>query len=207
MFYTASYLSLSELTAHTILDLGLIVLNLALSTTTVILFTECCWRTILTFLIHCRCLSFIFSLIYMFLMRFDIILLNNICMYVCRPAQVRHRHLYLPCSEWDRRDGSWSGSGCRNSDKPGRHIPSDSRAVDVPRISFQAVGDGCYGLECAVVVATELNARSVAGVCIHRGVLQPRYWRGLSSHHHHHYDIIFVIIIIIFSCHWSFSSL
>ena len=67
MFYTVSYLSLSELTTHTILDLGLIILNLALSTTTVILFTECCWRTILTFLIHCKCLSIIFSLIHMFL--------------------------------------------------------------------------------------------------------------------------------------------
>jgi len=32
MFYTASYLSLSELTTHTILDLGLIILNLALNT-------------------------------------------------------------------------------------------------------------------------------------------------------------------------------
>jgi len=38
-----------ELTTHTILDLGLIILNSALSTTTVILFTECCLRTILTF--------------------------------------------------------------------------------------------------------------------------------------------------------------
>jgi len=64
MFYTVSYLSLSKLTTHTILDLGLIVLNLALSTTTVILFTECCLQTILTFLSHCKCSSFIFSLIY-----------------------------------------------------------------------------------------------------------------------------------------------
>ena len=56
MFYTVSYLSLSELTTHTILDLGrLIILNLALSTTTVILFTECCLQTILTFLSHCKC--------------------------------------------------------------------------------------------------------------------------------------------------------
>ena len=57
---------LSELITHTILDLGLIVLNLALSTTTVILFTECCLQTVLTFLCHCKCPSFIFSLIYMF---------------------------------------------------------------------------------------------------------------------------------------------
>ena len=39
MFYTVSYLS--ELTTHTIVDLGMVILNLALSTMTVILFTEC----------------------------------------------------------------------------------------------------------------------------------------------------------------------
>ena len=58
MFYTVSYLSLSELTTHTILDLGLVILNLAVSTTTVILFTECCLQTILTFLSHLKCYIF-----------------------------------------------------------------------------------------------------------------------------------------------------
>jgi len=66
MFYTVSYLS--KLTTHTILDLGLIIFNLALSMTTVILFIECYLRlrTILTFLIHCKFSYFIFSVIYMF---------------------------------------------------------------------------------------------------------------------------------------------
>ena len=43
---------------------GLIILNLALSTMTVILFTECCLQTILTFLTHCKCSCFIFIQIY-----------------------------------------------------------------------------------------------------------------------------------------------
>jgi len=70
-FYTVSYLSELTRPTYTILDLGVIILNLALSMTTVILFTECCLRTTLTFPIHCKCSSFYF-LSSTFLMRFYI---------------------------------------------------------------------------------------------------------------------------------------
>jgi len=67
---------------HVQLAVAILLVNLALSTTTIILFTECCLRTILTFLSHSR-LNVIFSL--STYTCFDAVchhFLNNICIYV-----------------------------------------------------------------------------------------------------------------------------
>jgi len=109
------------------------------------------------------------------------LLLYNLSAVCCRSAAVRHGHLHMQGSQWDRGDVVECRTHSRSSLQPFHYISPNPRAIHISRSAVQADPDRHHCYECTVDVARQHQYWGVACPLVRRRVFQPRHWRGLSS--------------------------